>query len=331
MAYINAFLTHFRAVQEWGRSTQASIELDVMNFEMEVKCRGRYYHLFPQFVGAINGRFFNMPALTPDTGGFIGWLPYRLVKYELARDKLYFKTFVREAGLLTPASWDLAAESPSPNRDYILKRSMGSFGYELAGPFRAGTAPPKGRLATGNGTVFAEQFIRGRSLKVWYWGQRAFFAHLREPSEVLADGSSTVHALVDQRLKSGHNADLETYKERHVVQDCLAFQDLALADVPKKGTSVLVDYRYGREYRPAASSLQSDNEMALIPAPAMQAIEAAGSRFAAKLLENMPAPVAYSLDGVIDEEGQVWWLEANSNPAFPPEGYAAMFGDLFGG
>jgi hypothetical protein len=62
----------------------------------------------------------------------------------------------------------------------------------------------------------------------------------------------------------------------------------------------------------------------------LEAVELAGAHFAAKLRETMPAPVAYALDAVVDADNQVWWLEANSNPVLPPEGYETMFADLFG-
>lgn len=330
MAYINSFVTHFRELQAWSQHTSASVQLNVQNFEVEVKHRGRYYQLFPQFFGKVNGRFVNTPVLTPETTGFAGWLPYRLLRYELSNDKLYFKSFVRQAGLLTPAQWEVNPGGAPPDQDFILKRSVGSFGYELAGPFRAGTAPPPGRLSTGNGTLYAEQFVRGRALKVWYWGQRPFFAHVKALSQAQGDGSSTVQELVRRRLDD-LGVNLDTYKERHVVEDCLAYQGLAWTDVPQTGDPVMVDYRYGREHSLRTSSLVSDNGIASLPAAALQALELAGARVAEKLRETLPAPVAYALDAVVDAQDRVWWLEANSNPTFPPEGYAAMFADLFGG
>jgi hypothetical protein len=329
MAYINAFTNHFRAVQEWGQRAQASIALDVLTFEMEVKCRGRYYNFHPQFVGRVQGRLLNLPALTPDTTGFIGWRPYRPVSYELSTHKLQFKKFADACGLRTPAQWNVDASAPPPDTDYILKRASGSFGYELAGPFRAHTVPPADPTVPGSGALFAEQFVRGRSMKVWYWGQRPFFAHLREPATVITDGQSTLRELIERRFRSA-NQDFDTHAERHVVQDCLAYQGLGLDDAPEEGRPVLVDYRYGRELRLGASNTRSDNDLPSLPPPVLEAVELAGAHFAAKLRETMPAPVAYALDAVVDADNQVWWLEANSNPVLPPEGYETMFADLFG-
>ena len=51
---------------------------------------------------------------------------------------------------------------------------------------------------------------------------------------------------------------------------------------------------------------------------------------AEELSRVFPAPVLYSVDGVVDEGGAVWWLEMNSNPILPPEGYPLIFETLFG-
>jgi len=59
-------------------------------------------------------------------------------------------------------------------------------------------------------------------------------------------------------------------------------------------------------------------------------VEAAGQWIAAELRQELNAPVLCSLDGVLDADGKIWWLEANSNPMFPPTGYPPMFSTLFG-
>jgi D-alanine-D-alanine ligase-like ATP-grasp enzyme len=40
--------------------------------------------------------------------------------------------------------------------------------------------------------------------------------------------------------------------------------------------------------------------------------------------------VLYTLDGVLDAAGRIWWLEVNSNPIFAPTGYPLMLETLFG-
>jgi hypothetical protein len=330
MAYINAFVTHFRAVQEWGIRTQASVNLDVVSFELEVKCRSRYYTFFPQFVATFDGRIANMETLAPNTGGFAGWLPYRPLAYELSQDKLQFKRFAASAGVKAPAQWLLDNPGQVPDKDYILKRSSGSYGHELSGPFKAGTLPAAQTQPQGQqrGTLYAEEFIRGRSLKVWCWGQRPFFAYVRRASALAGDGISTMQQLIEMHLaKAGLKFD--GYKELHVLRDCLAYQGLSLHDVPRQGSAAFIDFRYGRENLDRRG-LQSDNELPKLEERTRVKIDQMAKTMASALRAVLPAPVVYSLDGVIDDSGEVWWLEINSNPTLPPEGYGEMFADLFG-
>jgi hypothetical protein len=137
MTFIVATLNHFRAVQTWAAANDAQVQLNVLNFEMEVKARHRYFTLKPQFLASMDGRFAHVPALTPEATGLIGWLPYRPpLRWDLASDKLRFKAFIAQAGYRTPEWW---LEPDRANADHILKRSRGSFGYELYGPFRPGS------------------------------------------------------------------------------------------------------------------------------------------------------------------------------------------------
>ena len=330
MAYINAFVAHLRAVSEWGARSGAAINLDMINFEMEVKCRNRYCTFHPQFVTTVQGRLANTREMTPETGGFAGWLPYRALTFELSQDKLRFKQLMDASGMRTPAKWNVADPSVRPDKDYILKRSMGSFGYELSGPypshsFAAEQKPPAGEQ---RGTLFAEQFVRGRAVKLWCWGALPFFAHVQQFATVKGDGESSLQQLLEQRFdKVG--TPFAAYREQHVTRDCLAFQGLSLTDVPPAGSAPFIDYRYGREHQGRAS-LESDNQLPAMSERVKRDMTRAANLMAGELLSRFPAPVLYSMDAVLDDNEDLWWLEVNSNPTLPPEGYAPMFSDLFG-
>ena len=90
---------------------------------------------------------------------------------------------------------------------------------------------------------------------------------------------------------------------------------------------LLVDYRYGREASPRG--LRSDNALPELAPAVLEEAGRVAKVVAGALRSVLPAPVLYSLDGVIDERGDVWWLEINSNPTMPPEGYDAMLSELF--
>ena len=105
MAYINATLNHMRAVKSWADANDASVDLDLRNWELEVRCRNRYFRLHPRFRGGRDGRVFYTSELGEHASGFVGWLPYRQVRYDLSDDKLIFKSFAAGAGLRVPARW----------------------------------------------------------------------------------------------------------------------------------------------------------------------------------------------------------------------------------
>lgn len=332
MGYVNAFTTHFRAVQDWGERTGADLTLDVRRFRLEVKWRGRYFHLFPQFFGRSAGRFGNTETITPSTQGFAGWLPYRPYDFELAQDKLRFKAFCRARGLATPASWPFNRNAAPPDQDFLVKRSVGSYGFELAGPFRASAWPPGGGgIVEGEGgEAFAEQFVHGEILKLWCWGARPFYAQVRPFSRVRGDGQGTAQALAARRLRDA-GLTLAPGPELEAMKGCLAYQGLSLDDVLPAGAEPFIDYRYGRDHTGRSRGLASDNDLPALEAGVREQLQHAADRVASALRQSIPAPVLYSLDGVIDAGQRVGWLEMNSNPSLPPDGYAEMFLDLFGG
>jgi hypothetical protein len=95
------------------------------------------------------------------------------------------------------------------------------------------------------------------------------------------------------------------------------------------GVPVWIDFRYGRATGRAPGTSRSDNALDELSDATRRHIEDVGRRVGAELGRLLAAPVAFTLDGVIDASGEVWWLEMNSNPIFPAEGYASMFADLF--
>ena len=73
----------------------------------------------------------------------------------------------------------------------------------------------------------------------------------------------------------------------------------------------------------------SDNELAALQQRSGAQLNAMGGALATLLRKTIPVPVVITVDGVLDEDGKVWWLEMNTNSLLPPEGYETMFRDLF--
>lgn len=328
--FININMNHWRAIKAWLDANGGSATLDMATHELEVRARNRYYRLYPQFRAEIKGRLSHVTALTPQATSFIGWRPYRPLSCELSTDKRVFKTVAAAASLPTPAWWSDAAQAED---DYVLKRSAGSFGYALAGPFRAGEVPPRAeidRLRSGpqTGKLYAEAFIEGHNLKAWYWDGQPVHVHLHPYAEVRGDGETCVAALVDQRLQQVGQRWAD-HDEKADIVACLAYQGAALTDVPALGERVWLDYRYGRAFLPPAVTESEDNALSRLAADAQQQVIDAGKCMADALRGLTRAPLLFSIDGVLDKDGTVWWLELNSNPICPPNAYFPMFSTLF--
>jgi hypothetical protein len=110
MSFHDATINHLRAVRNWALAHGGSITLDLVGFELEVKAHHRYFTLYPQFLAEPEGRRVHTVMLTDAVVGFIGWLPYRPLRWALSSDKLLFKRRLTELGLPTPTVWD----APTP-------------------------------------------------------------------------------------------------------------------------------------------------------------------------------------------------------------------------
>jgi hypothetical protein len=330
MAYLTAALNHFRQVQLWAQAANAEVTLDVRNFELEVRCNHRFYSLFPQFFSKLKGRLGHVPTLTEGNAGFIGWLPYKPLSWELSSDKLMFKHVLKQFQERTPSSW---TDMSQVDADYILKQSVGSFGYELAGPFRVAHALKQdiaGHAPGIRGTTFAEQFVVGDNIKVWFWGREPFFAHRHAYPEVHGDGNQTIGELIQERSKSLSHVLGDTSLDKMTIDSVIAYQYLTMETVLSAGQAVWIDYRYGRRYVDDFQNNLSDNAIPNFGLSLMEQIERLGVKLEQELSKQFPAPVLYSVDGVIDSDDHIWWLEMNSNPMFPPAGYKLVFNTLFG-
>jgi hypothetical protein len=194
--------------------------------------------------------------------------------------------------------------------------------------------PPQGNPAA---TLYAERFIAGTNVKVWFWGATPFYAHRNDYPQVTGDGSKSLRDLVAKRLNAigiGNDAASSMAAlpqgDRKAMQSSLAYQGAAWDETPTAGQSIWLDYRYGRLYDTGAASNKSDNALQTFEAPARQRIDSIGAMLADAIKPLFPVPVLFSVDGVLDAAGDLWWLEMNSNPILPPEGYPLILNSLFG-
>jgi hypothetical protein len=255
------------------------------------------------------------PAFAQETGGFIGWLPHHSISGKLARDKLAFKLRLLQAGLPTPTMWTAPEHA---TQDYVVKHSAGSSGHELAGPFKAGTLPDKAAFnrplkPDSEGSTYVEAFVPGRNMKVWFLGEHALLAQLHSCPIILGDGRQSAAALAAARLQQA-GLDWETCEERHAIQRTLAYQGLRPATVLAAGRRAWLDYRHGRALMPHAAGEDDDNALPQMTSGQRAQIDRIGRALALDLQHEFGAPVPYSLDALLDEQGGIWWLGMHSAP-----------------
>ncbi|MET3517890.1 hypothetical protein ABIC63_005697 [Pseudacidovorax sp. 1753] len=319
---ISTLLDHFKAIKDWASSNRAKVNLDVESFELEIRCANRYYNFFPQFSILASGQLAYTRALTSSAQGFCGWRPYVEYKTPLTVDKVLFKRYFSSQGLKVPAAWEAPEECTGA---YILKPKGGSFGEGIQGPFKPGQGVDRSK-APGD-ALFADQFIVGRSVKVWLWGEKPVCADIQEWPCIVGDGSTSIDGLIENRLygpggsRFGANVEL--------TEACLRFQGFDGSTVLDLGRSAWIDFRYGRNFLPPHATRNMPNRLSDLEEQCGAQLASAGAAVARALRQVVPAPVVSSIDAVMDERGALWWLELNSNPLFPHHGYNVMLDELF--
>lgn len=313
-AFKRNILQHMLAVGYWMQTRQASGGMDPATATLELSRAGRTLRLTPQFVveGA-GGPITYVPRLQSGVSGFVGWLPYYNRQWPHATHKLAFKEHLQRAGLPTPA-WGVG--STQPGVAYLVKAQQSTFGRGMRGPLPA-SQPVS--LAEGE---YWEAFVPGALVKAWYWGGALQVAEVIDPPRVQGDGQQTVALLASQRLGPAALA--------HMSLDLLALQGLTPDSVPPAKGVVGLDYRYLSPLSPAM--VADHNVRAKIVGTALESqLQQAGQ----VALEGVPpewrAATAFTLDGVLDPAGRVWWLEVNCNPQLHPAYYEGMLDSLLPG
>ena len=328
--YVNVVFNHFRAIQSWAQGTNASVLLDIKTFEIEAKHRGRYYSLYPMFQARTGEQSSHTTQLTSNSIGFGGWRPYKAVQHPHSTDKRLFKEYAVEAGLHTPHALQSFAAGEAPSFDYIVKAASGSFGKEIEGPYCAGRAIASVPADLSQRPVFAEQFVQGTILKVWFWGRTPVFAHAHSYPQIVGDGDRSVIRLLREKLRRV-GQDWDHFADRKLVLACLEFQGTTdLDEVLPAGTSRWIDYRYQQRYEPNRGvTPTSDSALEDLISKSGDQVARMGEAIAALISRTIRLPLLISVDGMLDADGKIWWVEMNTNSIMPPDAYPVMLSELF--
>jgi hypothetical protein len=316
--YMATARNHHWAVRTRTDTHGGQASPDAESLALEVTARNDSANLFAQFGALTDGCRRHDLAFAQETGGFIGWLPCHPVSWKQASDKLAFKLRLLQAGLPTPRIWT-APENAT--QDYVVKHSAGVSSHALAGPFKAGTLPDKAAFnrllePDGQGSAYVEAFVAGRSMRVWFWGEHVFFAQLHSCAVIIGDGKHSAAALAAARLQQA-GLDWETCEEKPAILQTLAYQGLHPETVLAAGRQARLDYRHGRALIPDTAGEDEDNVLPHMTCEQRAQVDRIGCALALDLQHEFGVPLLYCLDAVLDEQGEIWWLEMHSEPVLP--------------
>lgn len=318
------FFDHFRAVRGWAAQHDAKVEIDIQTVQLEIRCANVYFRFYPIFAASVRNKLVHIEDLMESVIAFGGWRPYRPYSTPLSTEKRLFKQHLDQAGVRTPQMWPPGQQ---PAQSYIRKKSRGSFGYDIQGPFLATVPVPPLEPNSSDAGTFHEQFVAGKIVKIWYWGHTPFFADMQDYATVTGDGVSTAGALAEAKLKQDVGANI--LADKAILVACMAYQSFSPTDVLSAGQEMWIDFRYGRSFAPRQGAAKAGSALTELKTVCGEQIAQMGALMRTALQEVAPAPLAYSVDAVLDDEGQLWWLELNSHPMFPHSGYDVMLSDIF--
>ena len=321
MSFLTTFFSHAQAVQRAAAALDIAAVTRLNDFGLQLRCGGRSTVWAAKFMANIGGRLVYTDNLVQGTAGFAGWMPYPLRQWPIALDKSAFKHYAIEKGIPVPAACLDPGRIGGP---FIIKRDNSSFGEGIRGPYLAYDAADAAH-ALDEGEYY-ENFIVGHIAKAWCWGGECVALHLHPPGVAVGDGRSTLRELVQALPNARGDAhDWELVKR---LAACCGVN--SLDDVVPAGKEVLVEFKYGSRYEVA--SYENPNVLDQVEGSglARQFQQAARSFAAAIPSEPGTGSSLFTLDAMVDGEGQVLFLEMNCNPLVHPDLYALMLREWAG-
>jgi hypothetical protein len=309
-------LAHIRAINECLPAIGGRAELNLETLRLQIKARGKRVELDPQFIFIHQNALAFTPQWLPQTTDFSGWRAYFNRVWPLAIEKLKFKAFCQAQSIRTPHMW---ARPQDVTTNALLKRSRSSFSMGMSGPLTPAMIGAA-RYSLNEGDFF-EQFISGLIAKVWYWNELPVCLDVLSMPNVVGDGVLQLRQLID-RIR------LPPIPPEWSMWEAVArFQGVTLESVIPAGQKVLVDFRYLSAANPFV--LMNRNVIGKYAGSALLAeLGQVGRLFWQGIPENCRDNVIYSIDGIIDDEQRMWYLEMNCNPIVHPDLYAPMLSSL---
>lgn len=319
MDYLFNAFGHIKSIRAWAKQNNAKFSICMDTFKLRVSAAGKSYELIPRFIIEAGNKLAYTHAYLESGFNFVGWLPYELKRWPLASDKITFKDFCRRHGLRAPR-YSIPGEEPPQLENFIVKQRQGSFGQCMQGPFRASDIPME-KVSIAADEYF-DEYIFGRSTKIWYWGAQATAMESLDPPFIIADGIHSLKEIADSRRGSfDKNYSLDSSASM------LAWQGWSAASIPPKDERIYLDYKHSTAYdRP---TLQMRNDLP----DQSEAIKTELQRIGGILISAVPESIRnlcmFTLDAIIDDQDRLWLLEMNSHPMVHASVYPAMLNEMF--
>lgn len=317
--YQHVFLNHLKLIQDWLQGHDATATVLLPNAVLRVQSGARVVDFQPQYIVRGQDKKVTMWfELNEQTTGFAGWLPYFNKRWPEATNKLLFKAFAKKHGLRTPQYF----QTPGSYENVIIKRDRSSFAEGMRGPFRrSGADVPLSELGDGE---YYEQFVLGRNLKAWFWNGKPVCAELSAMASICGNGQHSVRELLASAERFTRR-----FVDEHMLECMVAYQGFKMDDVLAEGQQVYVDYRHGTPLNKV--DLKNNDILARMDAALRDQLEHAGRILEQAIPVAIRPNTAFSLDGIVDEQNQVWLLEMNCNPGLHPAAYPAILDSVLHG
>lgn len=319
----NSFLDHVKWFRKGvnAASGEAIVALDTwIAFIRQGK---KHLELFPQFDATIQGSPQYQEVMTDQAAMFAGWLPYRRKRWDIASDKLAFKSYAKEFGLNVPEYWSNAELSTS---NVVVKRPRSSFGQQVFGPYRSAEEHP---LDIENGEYY-EKFVEGSLLKIWFWDENPICAEMDNMPSVRGDGVSTLAEMILQRARQYRPVgEAERSKIFARAEILLRYFERELKTVLKRVERQIIEFRYGTILMHWSERLVLDFAKDDAP-PWLPQLRTIGTILFSAIPAAIRQHTLFTVDAVVGKDGQIWLLEMNSNPTVHPLVYPTMVEKLLG-
>jgi hypothetical protein len=308
-------LNHFKYLESAAKLYNAQLFLNISNFQVSLSINNQNHILYPAFLEIVHGKPYYSPEFTEAAVCFVGWRPYQFIEIPLLADKLYMKKLFLDNGLLTPEF------SIDPNvfmTNVIVKQKNSSFGKGLRGPFKStneySLQPEKGE--------FFESFVGGEILKIYYWNDMPVCIETQKMPIAVGNGIDTIENLASiKAFARGRDADVSQ------LNDVLNFQNKNHATVLKEGEAVLLDFRYESDFCDCFSISETpfpeeSNE------PLIEEFYYLGEVLFSLIKKENIQNLCYTVDAILTESGEPWFLEVNTNPTVHQYIYEEMVNSL---